>query len=320
MSSFAPHIVSLPIAEEARQLLYSTMPHVHQAIALEPSMPREFYNLPKDAPALISSHFGKHPKRELADPPPAPIARSDGPDDIVRKANYFRKQFPIFSRKIRALTTWEQLYHFFDAYDLQLEGPAFLFYVINHLANENFAMDRDEAWLNSRELAIEKKNEMNKWAGQWVAANTERLASVPNSTEDLTTIFTPEDTNDIDGMKSDELMVLKEALQFHFLAFKKKVDAEAAERQSVFEAQRMLKPSSQSIAPSMHQPYSQQYHRQHSMVGPTPPIVTQASPMMAQGPILMSKGAVTGPPMMSEPQMMGPGFPVNDMRNPALPG
>jgi hypothetical protein len=60
----------------------------------------DFYKLPADAVAHFSTNLGKQQKREVADPPPAPVVRSNVDDEIRRKAIELREQCPSIARRV----------------------------------------------------------------------------------------------------------------------------------------------------------------------------------------------------------------------------
>lgn len=84
--------------------------------------PPSFFILPDDAHASFSTGMSKNPKRPALDPPPPPIARSDLESEIDRKAAHLRAQLPELARTIKTATQWAELYGYFDAQDLQVEG------------------------------------------------------------------------------------------------------------------------------------------------------------------------------------------------------
>jgi len=94
--------------------------------SVETAIPRAFFDVPVEAAASFSTELGRNPKRPALDPPPPSIVRSNLEQEIYRKADQLRAQFPEFTRTVKTLTAWHMLYHYFDAQDLQTEGKFLL--------------------------------------------------------------------------------------------------------------------------------------------------------------------------------------------------
>ena len=91
-------------------------------VSVEAVIPPTFFNVPEEAAASFSTELGNILKRPALDPPPPPIVRSNIEQDIYRKADQLRTQFPDFARTVKTVTEWSMLYHYFDGQDLQAEG------------------------------------------------------------------------------------------------------------------------------------------------------------------------------------------------------
>lgn len=111
------------------------------AAAIEQTLPPALFytDLPTIRPAYFSTNIGEKPFRAALDPAPPAIARSDIVSEVQRMATKLRKDLPAIADKLTAVSSWADLYYYFDAYDLQTEGAAFLYYVVEHLVNENAA-------------------------------------------------------------------------------------------------------------------------------------------------------------------------------------
>lgn len=107
--------------------------------SMEKAMPESFYHdVPAYHPAVFSTNNGEHEFRSASNPPPPVIARSDIAIEIQRKANNLRNKLPSIAATIsEPLGNWKELYKYFDAHDIQVEGPAFLYYVLNQMGHEN---------------------------------------------------------------------------------------------------------------------------------------------------------------------------------------
>jgi hypothetical protein len=184
-----------PLAAHARQYL-------------ELTLPKKFYdNIPHDAPALFSTKNGSREKRQLQSPPPPPVARSDLDHEVKRMAALLRKTLPDVASTIRNPSSWIDLYYFFDAVDLWVEGAPFLYFVLSHISRDNEI---------AQQVSIKREQDaiIFQYAGNWVAENADRIAKLP-SDMDFTKFFTPSDKDQIYGFSASELEVMKEALRFH---------------------------------------------------------------------------------------------------------
>ncbi|OBT64148.1 hypothetical protein VE03_06274 [Pseudogymnoascus sp. 23342-1-I1] len=139
--------------------------------------PELFTNFPPNALAFFSTNFGSRAARLIPNPAPQYAVRTNDPNDICERANYYREKYPEFVHSIQSLPiTWEDLYTYFDPLDIWMEGAGFCFHVIHRLAAIN----------------IEKRRHMELFVDEWVGANLAKLARVPPNTP-VTAVFEPED-------------------------------------------------------------------------------------------------------------------------------
>ncbi len=124
-------------------------------------MPQSFWRTPDNAAAAFSTQLGRYPKRQLPDPLPPPIARSNMNWDIQKKAQNLVRQFPELARGITPIHEWYHLYKYFDAHDLWVEGAAFCFFVIYRIGVVN------------EQLIIEQREMIEDFAKDWVAFHEE---------------------------------------------------------------------------------------------------------------------------------------------------
>ncbi|KAB8295063.1 hypothetical protein EYC80_007002 [Monilinia laxa] len=118
------------------------------------------------APAFISTHFGRYEKRDMvADHKVTPILRSNVAAGVSAKATSLRQAYPELIRHIKKPTFWDDLYFLWDAADIQLEGPEFLYYVMHRLGAENEQLDR--------EYEEAQNNEVDEYARTWVTNHRE---------------------------------------------------------------------------------------------------------------------------------------------------
>jgi hypothetical protein len=219
----------------------------HAAPYLKLTLPAKFYNVPADAPALFSTRNGTRAKRELHCPPPAPVVRSDFDQEVKRMAELLRKELPHVAGLIRNPGSWKDLYYFFDAVDLWVEGAVFLYFVISHISKEN-------EMAQEAHRRIQQNAMIFQYAGNWVTANADRIANLPLET-DLTTLFGHSQKADICRFSAYEIDAMKEALRFHHARLREKHNAFGL-RQCVDPLQQPPSHSSpaiqQSHAPALH--------------------------------------------------------------------
>ena len=229
-----------------------------------------FYELHRNRAATFSTKGGTIPKRQNPYPLPPPLARSNVDADIRRKATSLRMEFPEIVRKIdKPPASWYELHNYFDAVDLWNEGAAFLFYVMNHIANENILLNHD---LEQTKLA-----EIRSWAKLWVEGNIKRILSIP-PTQDLISAFDGSELESIQGLEQHQLGQLRRALddyrmEHEHLRARFDVDKFQARTPAIHHMQQMYHSDASSY------PDLQQHIRNGFPL--TPPVV----PMIPQEPL-----------------------------------
>ncbi|OBT83261.1 hypothetical protein VE02_07603 [Pseudogymnoascus sp. 03VT05] len=139
--------------------------------------PELFTNFPANAPAFFSTNFGSRAIRLVPKPAPQYAVRTNDPNDIYERVNFYRDKYPNFVHSIQSLPiAWEDLYTYFDPLDIWMEGAGFCFHVIHRLAAIN----------------IEKTRQIESFVNEWSAANLAKLARVPPSAHILAALG-PED-------------------------------------------------------------------------------------------------------------------------------
>ncbi|TGO38126.1 hypothetical protein BHYA_0081g00220 [Botrytis hyacinthi] len=116
-------------------------------------------NLP-DMPAWISTDRGRFPKRESAPKAIPCIAHCDVVADAKAKATSLFDLYPDIVCYVRKPTNWDDLYFLWDAADIQLESPDFLYYVMFFIGEEN----------ERRKPKVQKEvnDEINEYTEAWV--------------------------------------------------------------------------------------------------------------------------------------------------------
>ena len=248
-------------------------------------LPAYFYNVPDTARSIFSTILGSKPKRKLQHPRPLPIIRSSMKGDIEPKALQLAKDFPEAVRNITiAPRRWEELYDYFDAVDLWVEGPSFLFYVIHKLAITNAA------------ILTACTKEIEKFAVGWIASHEEMVARAYARGElDVLKLFDTFDRANLEEMLPAEIGQLRDALDFHRGVLFARFDAEARFQAShgpqhaayfrymqsqTQQAQQSMVPfGSRAIPPLQHQGYENSKEGQRN-----PPPTPSTGGMMPTGP------------------------------------
>jgi len=102
-----------------------------------PQLPLEFYQAPDGYLCTFSTNFGALARKNLSFPLPARIVHTDFRDAIFDKAAELQRQFPDGIWNVVPPTHWNDLFHYFDPYDVYLMGPEFLIQVLRYVAECN---------------------------------------------------------------------------------------------------------------------------------------------------------------------------------------
>lgn len=160
-----------------------------------------------EAPAYISTHFGRYEKREaIANRIVTPILHSNENAGIKAKATSLRQAYPALIRKIKKPVGWDDLYYLWDAADIQLEGPKFLFYVMHLLGAQNDQLDR--------EFEEARNSEIDECIQAWVTDNRELVLN--SAVGSMYGLFCSDSSGHVDFDK-DLKPILSKALEAHRL-------------------------------------------------------------------------------------------------------
>ncbi|CZR51812.1 uncharacterized protein PAC_01689 [Phialocephala subalpina] len=208
----APQLTPIP---EASPQLAAPMPAMKQlsppnamaaAVVLPaPGLPLSYYaDIPDQVPAIFSTALETQPKRKLVEPYPLSIIRTDLLGDVQRKCESLWKKFPNETSRVRNSSDWYQLYRYFDAVDLWVEGPVFCFAVIDRLATVNLD-------ILTKHFAM-----ISEYAQGWVQLHSKRLLTVPEHVS-VWDLFTPKEIEDeeFDMMTEEEIATVKGQLEYH---------------------------------------------------------------------------------------------------------
>jgi len=177
-------------------------------MAAHPEFPLCYYDLPPHVPCVFSTCGGTRPKRVLSEPFPAIVIRSTYPtasDDLqIRlRAQSLLREFPRICQQIRKTPdTWLDLYEYFDGVDLFVEGPQFLWYVIQKIIAHNHSCE------------VAQYSVMDEFAHQWIATHQALVLNEPE-TKDIMALFDDLDRANLDGMEQHEENLLGDRLNHY---------------------------------------------------------------------------------------------------------
>lgn len=128
------------------QLTVSTVPQsvpmMSSSSAVSNDITLDFYILDPQSPARFSTKYGARAKRELVDPFPATITRTNMESDVEVRATQLMEQFPDAHNILFVPKNWYILHEFFDGHDLWIEGAKFCYWVILAICREYYHLDQ----------------------------------------------------------------------------------------------------------------------------------------------------------------------------------
>lgn len=170
--------------------------------------PVSFYDfVPENALAMFSTCHGRKPKRKPTPYTPGPIARTNFFQEAKDKAVKLCREFPNLMQYVVVPREWPTLYTFFDGYDLWVETPRFLYYVLLFMAELNEIMHK--------EVIQEKEVEIDKWVTEWIGVNEFMVVRLPPNEDLINVISKTPVWEELWDMYPYEFKMLKQALDFH---------------------------------------------------------------------------------------------------------
>ncbi len=139
-----------------------------------------------NGPAIFSTRFGKDPPRIAVEPFPPVILRFNPYVDVPMFVSNLRRVYPLQCKAVKAPI--DNLYQYFDHYDLYVQNADFIQVVLQQIALENKL----------------KTIEVLKFVGKWKFENLERFNNLSSFTLDL---FTEQDKRSFDKDFLDEALV-----------------------------------------------------------------------------------------------------------------
>ncbi|KAG9242882.1 hypothetical protein BJ878DRAFT_147093 [Calycina marina] len=189
---------------------------IQVAVATQYGIPAAFFNVPKQSPCKFSTLNCTKEKRPPLHPAPPMIVRADLPLEIHRKAAELRVQLPQVARSAEKPADWPDLYKYYDAQDLQVEGPVFLYYVLNVLHNENKMLDYEEELARCQSVRDEL---LRNWATQWVRSNWDNIKSLALDA-DLTTMVSLQERQETSDCTQADWSIIRQAMSHQYNAYK----------------------------------------------------------------------------------------------------
>ncbi|KAL7923445.1 hypothetical protein ACQKWADRAFT_320099 [Trichoderma austrokoningii] len=191
---------------------------------LEDNLPIGFYtNIPPKAAAVISTSNGSRPFRKLDYIQPQRRLHLWSKDEIQAICNSLRKRHWNVLKNMQQPYCWDDLWTYFDAYDLYHNGCLNLWNVINTLWDENNLISVDV----KREIALH----IGHWADEWLKEeeNQNKLTQWKESQGSIYRILNDKDHESLGSLSDDVVPLIASALKgrrAHLLSNK---EAEKAE-------------------------------------------------------------------------------------------
>lgn len=175
---------------------------------VERYLPVGFYtNPPPDAKAIFSTLDGKREFRNVQHILPQRRVRLLSADEIQQVCNSFRQIYWHHMRPMQKPHCWDDLWLYFDAWDLYNFGILNLWNIINHLCDENRLIFEDA----EQEFALE----IGKWADDWLKddENKSKLKNWDPSEVSVLTLLKSSDWETLGNLEDDVFPRIVKALK-----------------------------------------------------------------------------------------------------------
>ncbi|PHH83585.1 hypothetical protein CDD82_6613 [Ophiocordyceps australis] len=176
---------------------------------IENHLPPQFYiNAPAHAAAKFSSFYGQKSPRRLEKVLAERRIHLWNRDEVQSVCNSLRQTFWSDMKRLQRPCRWDDLWEFFDAYDLYHYGALNLWNVINHLYDENQAI----AMTVKMDMAVE----IGHYADEWLklAANTDKLKQWNGDQGPIMSVLSTEDWRAVGNLEDEEISLLRSALVY----------------------------------------------------------------------------------------------------------
>ncbi|KAL0764420.1 hypothetical protein CaCOL14_013055 [Colletotrichum acutatum] len=176
---------------------------------IEDNLPIAFYNQPtKEIKAIFSTNKGEFPTRGLSHVLPARQIDLWSAEELQERANAIRKKHWSHMKSMPQLEFWEDLYDYFDCYDIYFQGAMNLWNLMLHLYHENQCLVRN--------LHQEIFAEVGHWCDEWAAKseNKKKLLDFKDFQGDVLNLLSSEDRVDLQGLPPVSMELVRNALKF----------------------------------------------------------------------------------------------------------
>ncbi|KAM3538785.1 hypothetical protein ARSEF1564_008297 [Beauveria bassiana] len=176
---------------------------------IEDNLPLGFYTKPPvDAKAIFSTSSGQRPFRHMHHILPRRMKlHLWSKNEIQENCNSIRKAHWDAMQGMTEPLCWDDLWQYFDAFDLYHHGAINLWNIINHLYAENkiIYIDVMKTW------ALE----LGRWADQWlqVGGNDDKLKSWSNEKGSVIQILNEQDWDSLGPVEDCKIPMLSNALK-----------------------------------------------------------------------------------------------------------
>ncbi|KAJ0166374.1 hypothetical protein CTA2_7524 [Colletotrichum tanaceti] len=174
---------------------------------VEDHLPNTFYNR-KDTKAIFSTNNGEVPTRGLNMNHFVSSRELDlwSAEDIQGRANSIRKKHWRSLKSLQEPSCWEDLYDYFDSFDIYFHGALNLWNLMHQLYNENENIVRD----NIRSTAVD----VGIWADEWVAKteNQIKLRAFHCWNGDIVGLITQTVWDELKKLPAIDMMLIRYAL------------------------------------------------------------------------------------------------------------
>ncbi|OHE99360.1 hypothetical protein CORC01_05401 [Colletotrichum orchidophilum] len=176
---------------------------------IEDNLPIAFYNQPaKEVKAIFSTNNGEFPTRGLSQILPARQIDLWSAEELQERANGIRKKHWSLMKSMPELQFWEDLYDYFDCYDIYFQGAMNLWNLMLHLYHENQCLLRNLHQALTVEVGI--------WCDEWAAKseNKKKLLDFKHWHGNFIDLLSAEDRVELQGMPPFNMELVRTALNY----------------------------------------------------------------------------------------------------------
>lgn len=175
---------------------------------LEDNLPIGFYTQPpSQALAIFSTANGQKPFRSVEHILPRRRIHLWSKDEIQAQCNSTRKTYWNHMKEMKEPFSWNDLWTYYDAYDLYHYGATNLWNVIKTLCDENTIIYSD--------VVKESAYHIGQWVDEWLKNNTNetKLRNWSEKDGSIVYILSKEDRNNTGDIPDNMMPVLSRALK-----------------------------------------------------------------------------------------------------------